>query len=412
MRIPTNTYFQQQMLTISKQYESLAKLQAQFVTGKKLQQSSDDPVLASRIKLTEDYMQKLELYKNNGPIAQNRAALFTESISNANNTLDRIHELVQNAENDTLSNNERQIIATSLEGHLKDLLNTANVRDGSGKYIYAGFNTDVPPYALVSGTYVYQGGDQTTSISIGPYADTIYNESGFKVFGDIYNGNGSFTVTANGANTGTAAADAGAVNNSFVSDTYTISFVTNSSGNLAYTVTGAASGQVIPPLPATIPANAPDFDANGAITFNGATLNFSGQPVAGDSFQVDPSVKDNVFNQLRNLIDVLRTPVTNDTERAVFHQNLTNASATFTQISSHLKTYLSEAGTRSAIIDNQINLNKATLDNETVIESRLSDTDMYEVVSKISQQLAGLQATQQSYLRIQDTLFALLQMKM
>lgn len=403
MRIPTHSLFQQQMQTLNKQYELLVKYAGQISSGKKINDASEDPILASHIKMTEDYISGLELYDSNGTIAQSRTSLFETSMKNVVDAIGQVKTQIQSAQNDTLTNSDRSEITKKLEGLLTGLLNNANIRDGSGQYIYGGINTSTEPYVLQNGNYVYQGQLSSTSVNIDSTNSVLFNESGYTVFGDIYNGNGIFTIEGASSNTGTAYASPGGIvdRSAYVSDTYTISFSLDVSNNVVYTVNGAATGQVIPPLPSTTPYA---YTPGSPILFNGISIPITGMPAAGDTFQVAPSEKQNVFDSLQKVIDLLKTPINNDTERAAFHQQLTQHLGAFEQSADHMRGYLSEVGTRSSLLNGQVLANSSAALTQKTMLSKLSDTNMDEVISSYMRQMVSLQATQQSYMKLQEVM--------
>lgn len=409
MRISTFHQFEKQSDMINQQYDAMNRLFNQASSGKKIQNSSEDPVLATQIKSTQNYIDSIAGYYNNGVLAQNRSRLFSTSVQNSLNVLNDVQTTIIKVQGGTLSDGDRSALAKQLQGDLTTLLNYANTHDGDGNYIYAGYNTNSTPYVQVNGSYQYQGGLNQAMIDIGSDVSTLYYESGFNVFGDIYQGNGSFTVSATSSNTGSASTTPGAVINpaSYVPDDYTISFAQNTSGELVYSVTGAASGQVIPPLPATIPDDAPLYQAKSDITFNGLSLNIDGVPNPGDSFVVQPSTQENVFNTLQNLINMLQNPVT---DKAQYDQELSQISASFTQISLHMTTYLSQVGTQSMTIDNQVKNNDDVIKSSTIALSGLQDADFVGVISAIAQKSMALQASYQSYAQLQQTLMQILKL--
>ena len=410
MRIPTYAQYQQQAALMSVEYDKLTTLMNQADSGKKLLHSSDDPVLASQIKTQQTFMYQLQNYYDNGVVAASRASLINSSMANALNIGSQVQTLVKKAESGTLNDVNRAGLARELEGQLANLINIANTKDSNGGYIFSGSNTVSPAYTQVNGNFQYQGSTDTTSINIAPNVSTTYNESGFNVFGDIFQGNGIFTISAGGSNVGAASATPGSVVDqaNYIPDTYTVTFVNNGSGELAYQVVGAASGQVIPTPPATTPANAPTYVAGSDITFNGITFNVSGLPVAGDTLTVQPSTRENIFNTIQNMINLLSTPITN---QGTFNQQITQLDASFGQVLDHLTTYQSEAGTRAAAINTQVDANKTNLTTQTVALSNLENIDIPTVYSAVTQQSLILQTTQAGYLKMQDILTKILQMQ-
>lgn len=404
MRFPTESMFKQQLSIISQGYEKLGQLYMQQATEKKLLANSDDPVLASRIGLTYDYLNDIDSYKQNGVIANNRAQLFDTSIKDAVNNLEQINQIIGRALSDTASDADRSAMAEQLKGFLKNLLNDANATDGNRDYIFGGYNTGTIPYALSNNKYQYQGGMNSTVINIGHNVSTLYNESGYSVFGNILDGNGAFTVKGASANTGVAYSSTGSVTNSstYVRDTYTISFVTNGSGQLAYQVIGAASGQVIPPPPATIPTDAPAYTPDTDIGIPGMSLQFSGTPNAGDTFTVAPSQNQNIFDEIDNLVNILKTPVDNDpVKRAELHQKLAQSNDYFSHAYGQFVNYRSQVGVQMQVIENQKTINTNLMKQESIIYDELANVKLESVISELSQQITCLQAAQDCYKLIQ-----------
>jgi len=415
MRIPTYNLYAQELFSVSQQYLGLNNLYQQADTQQKLLEPSDDPVLASRISLTSNYIDELASYSQNATLAKNRMQTFSSSISGAVSYVGDIQSLIQNAQNGTNTDDERQAIALQLNGYLNNLLTTASAQDGSGGYIYSGSYTNTQPFVLQNGEYDYQGSFDTTSINIGPGSSVIYNEVGYNVFGNIPQGNGTFTVTASDTNTGTATTTAGNVvsTSGYVPDVYTITFMKNASDQTVYTISGQTSGQVIPPPPATIPDDAPAYTPgpNGMdITFNGMSLSVRGNPSAGDSFQVEPSQGQNIFNSLQNLINVLQTPTNgNPVAIAQLQQTLSQAASTFSNAYSQMVSYQSEFGTRGSTVNSQTQLNASLTSSETDILIDLSIADPFEVVSSITQQKTYLEISLDAYKQMQDVLKAIMQ---
>lgn len=409
MRIPTFGQFMHEAGYISKEFDKMGKLLEQSETGKRLLHSSDDPVLANQINSKKDFIHTLQGYFDNGIIAQSRSTIVNASAQGATNIVSQITTLLKQAQDGTKSDADRLAISKQLQGCLTNLANLVNTQDANGQYVFSGSNPTTPAYIKVNGSYQYQGADQS-SINIAPGIGTIYGESGALVFGNIYDGNGTFTVTAPSTNTGSGSATPGSVINStsYVADTYTVSFGTNSSGKLVYKVVGANSGQVLPPPPATFPSQAPVYQPGTDITFNGINLNISGQPNASDTFQVQPSTQQNVLNTLQDAITLLQTPVSN---KGQYSTAIDQVAASFSQIANHLSSYQSEVGTRTAAIGTQVATNKTMMSNQTISLSGLEDADLPTLYSALSQQSLVLQATQEGYLKMQDILTKLLQLQ-
>lgn len=407
MRIPTSSLFTQQTSMMNTQYELLNKYNRQVVSGKKIEDASEDPILASHMKSSYDFMSDLDSYKSNANFAATHNKIFETSMIDVVDVIKDIKAEVLRAQNDPLTDADRNALAKSLEGKLNILLRNANVTDGKGQYIYGGINSTSQPYVFENGFYTYKGTDDATYINIDPQNKALYNDSGRKVFGDIATGNGTFTVTGSPTNTGTASTSPGALNDAttYVRDTYTINFMLDASNNMAYTVTGATSGVVIPPPPSVTPY---PYVADSPITFNGISVPVTGAPQVGDSFTVAPSQKQNIFDTMKQLIDTVKTPINNDVDRAAYHQALTQSAANIDQAANHMRGYISEIGTRDALLKSQITSNENSLNTQVQLYNQISGANKEEAISSYYQQMMSLQMTQQSYIKLQEVMFQMI----
>lgn len=404
MRVPTYIQFKTQLDSLSRQSEEISTLSQRINSDKKLINSSDDPILAQRIKSTQDYINQISAYEHNTATAQNRTSVIEGSIQHSLDGLARIKELIKSAQSDTASATDRANIVKELRGLLNNLASYANTKDALGEYIFSGTSSTTVPFGTMNGAYHYFGSKESSMISISPTIDQIYSESGQAVFGDMRLGNGDFVVKEGSTpNTGTAETSTGAITDrsNYVEDTYTVTFVTNGSGNLAYQVIGANSGQVIPAPPATTPANAPDYLRNDEITFNGLTIAISGEPNVNDEFIISPSPKQNVLETINQLISTISMPIANDVDKSKYHQQLSQLGASVDRANEHLTNYLSDIGYRAATIDTEVSSNQTIIQNQTLILGNLSDADLTQLIPEYKQKMLNLDLTSQSYTQLQ-----------
>lgn len=410
MRIPTYNHYLRQSQTLENNYSKIARYQAQISTGKKLLIGSDDPILASRLNQIETSISRIQSYKNNEVIASNRLSAMQSTMETSVGVLQKIQELIKSAQSDVLSNSDRQSIASQLSGNLTLLLAQANAKDSNGEYIFSGISTSTAPYSESGGKYTYNGAYENSRINISDNMSTLYSLVGGQVFGGIKEGNGLVTMRLDSGNTGSVQASNAKIPDqaSYVEDTYTISFVTNSSGNLAYTVTGSTSGQVVPAPPATIPADAPDFTADSTISFNGIELDMSGEPAVGDNIVVAPSTQANIFDTIQNLITLLSSDVDTDADKANLHQLLEEYAGTVDSTLDNVLAYQTEVGSNYANTESQISINAQSITNLNVMLGGLGDADLYQVTTALTNETASLELTQKSYLQVQEVMRKLL----
>jgi flagellar hook-associated protein 3 FlgL len=100
----------------------------------------------------------------NSQYADSRSAINT-SLSQEESTLDSINDaltsaqsLIVQANNGTLSDADRESIATSLQGVYDTLVTLANATDSNGNYLFSGYQSQSPTFATnAAGELVYQG---------------------------------------------------------------------------------------------------------------------------------------------------------------------------------------------------------------------------------------------------------------
>lgn len=410
VRLPTISQFKTQLNHMSQQYHHVSKLQNQVASGKKIEQSSDDPTLASRIKSVQDYIDRLDAYSINTTLADNRLTLLDTTLQEQVDLTIKAKELILRSQNGTLNDNDRAGIAAQLSGILGQMVNLANTQDGNGEYIFNGFNANTPPFVKNGNTYVYQGSYEGNFIKISDQKQVQYSDSGFALFGDIKSGNGAFSVAADANNAGTGVLQSAKItdSNSITEDNYTLTVVTNSSGQLAYEIIGLSSGQVIPAPPLAAPMDAPAYVPGSTIHFNGISVQLNGTPEVGDKFTINQSHSQNIFQTIQNAIDALKTPITTPKTQADMEQILVEQATSLTGSLEHLVTQLASIGERRKIVEDQIKLNQDMSISQQAILSSLADVDMVKAISDLTQQLTALDMSQQSYMKMQEIFTQLL----
>jgi flagellar hook-associated protein 3 FlgL len=215
---------------------------------------------------------------------------------------------------------------------------------------------------------------------------------------------GSFTGDlVSGSNAGTGIFEVGQVvdRTSYVAETYTISFVTNGSNELAYNVFGSVSGQLIPPSPQNSIINAPAYSNGGTIQFNGIQTGISGTPVVGDTFTVEPSTTQDMFSTVQKLVNALEaTPETPSDQTDVF--NAINQAINEIDIAfDNVLRIRTNVGARLKTIEDQTHVNESFKIEMIATLSSVRDLDIAEAAVELQSRLIALEAAQTTYTRIQ-----------
>ncbi len=389
MRISTQGAYLQGLSLMQQLQSSVGHAQKQIASGRRILSPSDDPIAAARTIEFRESLSKLQQFDRNAGIAENRLNFEESALTTANNLLQRVRELTLQANNATQSDETRGLIAIEMRQHLDHLVQIANQQDGNGQFLFAGNLGDTQPVSRSGANFVYNGDQGQRQIQIGPGRTVADNNSGADVFFAIRNGNGTFSVQAGAANNGTGKFGAGSVVDptAYDQDQYTVTFVAG--GNYEVADSG---GTVI---------SVSTFQDGDTVSFRGIEFSIDGQPAVGDQFVVSPSVNQDMFTTLDQLITSIEQPVTDDASRTRMNNSLNSGLLAVDQALGNILDIRTQVGSRLAAIETQLDNNSAfslTL-QETIGE--LEDLDFAEALSRLSSQISVLEAAQQSFVRTQ-----------
>ena len=397
MRVTTSELFRQGLTALQRAQGAIAQTQSQIATGRRILTPADDPAGSKQVLDLTQAVGLSQQYQRNADVATRRLALEDDVLGAVTNLLQRSRELAIQGNSSVLSDGDRQALAQEVEQRLEELLGLANSKDGNGEYLFSGNKSQTRPFALGAGGVTYSGDQGTRRLQLSPDYQVSVGDAGSAVFLTVKNGDGTLVADTNVGNAGSGIIAAPSVADaaSFVADTYTISFpsattfeVTDSGGTVV--ASGAyASGDVI--------------------SFRGIETAVSGAPGVGDTFTVKPSERQDVFATVANLIQTLRSGGQGAVSQAVRVNGINRFLLDVDQALENLRQVRTSIGARLNAVESEQGVNA---DFELFLVESLSkvrDVDMAEAISRLNLQLTGLQAAQQSFLRIQNlSLFALL----
>jgi flagellar hook-associated protein 3 FlgL len=370
--------------------QRLSATQLQVSTGQRINKPSDDPASAARIAELDASLKRLDQFQSNADYARHRLGLEEDALSSAVDNLQRIRELAVQANNSPLADGDRAAIASELRERLEALRSIANTTDVDGRHLFGGYSETATPFTIGPGGAVVYNGDQgQRTVQISETRFVAINDSGAEVFQRIPTGNGTFTLAAGNANTGSAVLGAGTVVNkaAWVPGTYTITFTTPTT----YEVRDGAAALV----------TSGTYNGKGSIAFRGIDVSLDGDAAAGDTFTVAPSASKDVFATIGSLVTTLETGVSSPASRAQLHNDLGQLLLDVDQATEHVISVRSGIGSRVRSLDDEVSLGE---DFKVQLSSTLSDIrdlDYAEALTRLSQQLTSLDAAQQSYARTQ-----------
>jgi flagellar hook-associated protein 3 FlgL len=392
MRISNDTLRSAFLAALDDARQRVLETQQKVSTGLRVNAPSDDPVAAARIAHLDSSLARLEQYEANSIFARNQLGLEEETLNDLIGSLQRIRELVLQANNSTASNADRQIIAAEIRQHRDAVLTLANTTDVDGRHLFGGYREAAAPFTTnASGNVVYGGDQGQRTLQISDSRFVAVNDSGTDVFERISEGNGTFVLDVSATNTGAGMLGLGTVANpaAWVADTYTIRFLTPTT----YEVRNSANALIVagtfgPPTQ--------------TLAFVGAEVRIDGDPAAGDTFTVRPSTQRNLFSTLDRLIAAVDSPVGDAADRAQVHSTIGQRLADLDNALAHMINVRGDIGARVRALDQQEALNADFAVHLSSTLSAVRDLDYAEALSRLSQELFGLDAAQQAFARAQN----------
>lgn len=161
----------------------LARTQEELASGKRILNPSDDPAASVQIQSLKSELTRIETLQKNISHATSELAMVEDSVANIENLLMRARELAVRGANDSLSAQDRDIIATEIDGLREQLIAAANTRSSDGDYIYGGFAVDSAPYTDADVNATFNGDTGAKAVNIAPGLTVETRVVGSELFG-------------------------------------------------------------------------------------------------------------------------------------------------------------------------------------------------------------------------------------
>jgi len=200
MKVTDNSTFRLMQTNLNRITTDLQELRNQGATGLKFNKSSDDPGAIRPVLNTRTEIQETERYIETMGTSSDKMASTDSHLSHVENILVRVKEIAINSVNSALSQNDLNTLADEIEQLRNELLDASNaVVDG--KYIFAGYQENTPPFVknesynatdyrpndVTTWPYHYQGDNNSTQLEITSHEFLEVNLTGNEVFMGISN---------------------------------------------------------------------------------------------------------------------------------------------------------------------------------------------------------------------------------
>ena len=389
MRISSSQQFQQGIDAILRQQAKLTKTQEQLATGNRILTPSDDPAASTQLIKLSALIASNSQYDRNITFAQNQVGLAESKLKSAGDIIQRVRELVVQANTAIHSNSSRGAIATEIQNNLDALLDVANSKDASGENIFPGFNTSTKPFDKEGDGYQYKGDQGERFLQVSEDIQVQVRDSGATIFQKIREGDGRLKLSPAASNQGNLIVTLESNVDSVV-DTYAVSFLSSESGQ-QYEVRNSA-GEVV---------QSGSYNESAQISFNEINLTITGTPVAGDKIDVWPAEYSDIFTTLQKLVEQLAAPIDKGSQQATLTTNLSQSMNEMDQVLGNFLSARASLGNRLQQLDVRATENVDAKIRYDRSISELKDLDYAQAVSRLNMQMTGLQAAQQSYVKVQ-----------
>jgi flagellar hook-associated protein 3 FlgL len=386
MRV-TQTLNQTQFLAAIRALESnLSQTQNQISSNLAFTTASQNPTAAGAVNNYNQALAQSQQYVTNSNSAQTRLATEDNTLSQVQSQLQSLRDLALEANNSTLSVQDRSAIATQAQQIQASLVALANTQDGNGEYLFGGFASQAQPFSQTTSGAIYNGDQGQRQVQIAAGQTVADSDNGNGVFNEIPTGNGTFAAAPAASNTGTGVLGAA-----------TVSPAAGTYDGGAYSINFTAPGtyEVRDSANALVTSGA--YTDGDSISFRGVQVTLTGQPAAGDSFSVTPSTNQSVFTTVQNLVTALRVGGSTSQATAQLNNalgaginNIDRALDNMSNIRSSIGARLNSITTQQSVAGSQ------QLQLQSSI-SALQSLDYPAALTTLSQQNTTLSAAMQAY---------------
>lgn len=414
MRVSTISIYDIANTNFGNANQAIARTQEQISTQQRILSTADDPVAATRIQQLERNISSIDQFNRNIDIAENNLALEETTLNGANNLLQRIQELAVQAGNTAvLTPSEYQSLADEVNIRLDELVGIANTQNSNGDYIFAGFNSDTPPFTgdNVNG-YQFNGDEGQLQIKVDEDTLIDANDTAKALFVDVPSDQNSVTtsVDPNNRSNPPIAITVGniidqAAYDEFYPEDIIIQF--NEDADIIpagknFTVTERSTGKVIE-------ANRP-YVSGEPLVFNGVEITITGSPaaadtgagLAGDQLFIDSADTQDVITTLLRFRDALNgfdgSPEGIDRLENTVGSTINNLRSAQNSISE----VVSSIGARNNVLESTRDLHADTELVSRELLSSLRDLDIAEAIGRLQAETFVLEAAQASFIRVSE----------
>ena len=363
----------------------LSKLQEQLSASKRVLRPSDDPTGAAQAERAMTRLSRVATDQRALEVQRNAVTTAESVLGDSVSAIQDFRTLVVQAGNTSLTASDRASIAQQLFGLRNQILGYANTKDSNGLPLFAGLGGTASPFVDNGAGVSFNG--LPGQLAAGDLAVPAVLD-GNAAFMNVPSGNGVFAA-AQGSGTTAVWSGAGQVTDpaALTGHAYSIRF--NVTGN-------STTFDVVDSTSNTSVQTGQPYTPGQAITFDGMSLVANGTPANGDSLQITPSVKTDLFAVLDQAIAGVR-----DSSGGALSQNVAQALSQIDAGMSRLSSSRGQAGNLLNQVDNISDRQSSRSIQLEADRSRAEDLDVVKALSDFQNQQTAYSAALGSYAQIQ-----------
>ncbi|MCK0768719.1 flagellar hook-associated protein FlgL [Chromohalobacter canadensis] len=404
MRISTVTMYEQGVSAMNRQQADFTQVGQQIASGKSVVNPSDDPRAASRAVGVSQSLAVNEQQESSRTSARNSLGQEESVLNSVSDAIGSAKSMVVQAGNGTLSDADRESLASDLEGTYETLVGLGNTTDGNGTYLFSGYQDNAKAFSRTDAgdnvdTIGYEGDQGVKQQKIDSERSMKTSDTGSDVFMKFSSGS-EYIAEAGEGNTGSMTFSGPDVRDATAGgygDAYEIEFTENGAGDLEYTATNTNTGDSV----------TAEYTDGETIEFGGLAMTMEGEPADGDSLSVTQGgdmdeQQASLFKTIGDTINALRQPVETDADQAALDNTLSTASRKLDASLDNVLTTRASVGARMNELDalDDVGGNREIAYEQT--RSDLVDLDYNSAISDYMLSQVGLQASQKSFADIQQ----------
>ncbi|MDI5922811.1 flagellar hook-associated protein FlgL [Halomonas sp. LR5S13] len=396
MRVSSVTMYEQSISSMNRQQNDFLKVSQQIASGRRVVNPSDDPQAASRAVGVDQARAVTQQFADARVSARNSLAQTESVLNSISDAITSAKTLMVQASSDTLSDADRESVASELRGVYETVIGQANATDGNGRHLFGGYQDSTEPFVRKTEnneTFIdYVGDGNTREQRIDASRLMKVNENGESIFNSVPSGAG-YVAEADAGNSGSVTFSGPQVIDNEDNE-YGDSFRVTFTSETEYTLESGGEGSW------SEVTTGKSYAAEGSvIEAGGLRLELKGQAANGDIIEFAPADKMNInlFESFEKALAVLENPAQNDSDKAALRNTLNTVMREFDNSLDNVLTKRASVGARLNELDVVDSVGGNRMLNYEQTLSDLVDLDYAEAIGDYSLRQVGLQASQKAF---------------